>query len=146
MVLSQIIKLYGPKVRIVFRDYPLSGHPVAFLAAQAADCAQDQGKYWEYHDLLFANQKDLTQAKLKEHAAQLKLDEKAFGECLDSGKYAPEVEKDKRDGMALGINSTPVFFVNGKKLRGERTLANFKQLIDQELKRFSKAKADKREP
>lgn len=128
------------------RDFPLSGRPVALLAAQAATCAQDQGKYWEYHDLLFANHKDLSPAKIKEYAAQLKLDEKAFGECLDSGKYASEVEKDKRDGLTLGINSTPVFFINGKKLRGEGTLANFKQLIDQELKLVSKAKADKREP
>ena len=129
------------------RDFPLGKNPDAFLAAQAAECAQDQGKYWEYHDLLFANQKEFSPAKLKEHATRLKLDEKAFGECLESGKYALEVEKDRRDGMMAGIDRTPTFFINGKKLRSETfTLANFKQLIDQELKRTTKARAEKRDP
>lgn len=120
-------------MRLIVRDFPLSGHEHAFLAAQAANCAGDQGKYWEYYDLLFNNQKALEREKLKEYAGKVGLDPKAFMGCLDSSKYAVEVEQDRTDGEKVGVSSTPTFFINGKRFLGKQTFADFKQRIDQEL-------------
>ncbi len=117
----------------MIRDFPLSSHEHAFLAAQAANCAGEQEKYWEYHDLLFENQKALWPDNLKEYAKQIGLEVQSFAGCLDSGKYAAEVEQDKADGKKAGITSTPAFFINGKRFLGRRTFANFKQKIEQEL-------------
>ena len=97
--LKQLRETYGDKVRIVWKDFPLTQiHPQAFKAGEAAHCAGDQGKYWEYHDRLFANQQALQPADLKKHAADLGLDAAAFSSCLDSSKYGERV----RDGVAQG--------------------------------------------
>lgn len=93
-------------------------HPNAQKAAEATECADDQGKFWEYHDLLFANQSALDVASLKGYAAQLGLDTGTFDDCLDTGKNASEVQKDLQDGQSYGVGGTPAFFINGRLVSG----------------------------
>jgi protein-disulfide isomerase len=93
-------------------------HPNAQKAAEATECADDQGKFWEYHDLLFANQNALDVASLKSYAAQLGLDTATFDECLDAGEQAAEVQKDLQDGQSYGVGGTPSFFINGRVVSG----------------------------
>jgi protein-disulfide isomerase len=131
--MEQIKTTYGDKVAIVFRDFPLPMHKEAPKAGEAAQCANDQGKFWEYHDKLFANQRALANENLKSYAAELGLDAAAFDSCLDSGKYTAEVEEDKKAGAAVGVAGTPAFFVNGQFLNGARPFDAFKELIDAEL-------------
>jgi protein-disulfide isomerase len=121
------------KVRIVFRDYPLPFHSNAQKAAEAAECADDQGKFWEMHSKLFSNQQALSVANLKKYAGELALDQTKFDECLDSGKHAAEVQQDLADGSAAGVSGTPSFFVNGMLLVGAQPYSEFKKLIDAEL-------------
>lgn len=121
------------KVKIVFRDYPLPFHQNAQKAAEAAECADDQGKFWEMHNKLFSNQQKLDVASLKKYAGELALDQAKFDDCLDSGKYASEVEKDMQDGSSYGVSGTPSFFVNGQLLVGAQPYSEFKKLIDAEL-------------
>jgi protein-disulfide isomerase len=121
------------KVRIVFRDYPLPFHSNAQKAAEAAECADDQGKFWDMHAKLFSNQQALDVASLKKYAGELALDQTEFDECLDSGKHAAEVQQDLADGSAAGVSGTPSFFVNGMLLVGAQPYSEFKKLIDAEL-------------
>ncbi len=121
------------KVRLVYRDFPLSFHQNAQKAAEAAECADEQNKFWEYHDLVFKNQGALSIDDLKKYAANLKLDTAKFDACLDSGKYEEEVKKDFADGQKAGVTGTPAFFVNGKPLVGAQPFSAFKEVIDAEL-------------
>lgn len=121
------------KVKIVFRDYPLPFHPAAQKAAEAAECAGDQGKYWEMHNKLFSNQQALGVADLKKYAGELAIKQSEFDECLDSGKYASEVQSDLSDGSAYGVSGTPSFFINGMLLVGAQPYSEFKRMIDAEL-------------
>lgn len=122
------------KVKFVYRDFPLSFHRNATKAAEAADCANEQGKFWEYHDKIYENQNDIGIASLKQYAVDLGLDAQAFNTCLDSGKMTQEVQKDAQDGRAYGVQGTPTFFINGIRLVGAQPYENFQQVIDQELK------------
>lgn len=132
--INQVREVYGDKVRVVFRDYPLSFHQYAQKAAEAAGCAGEQGKFWELHDKLFANQQKLTVDDLKKYAAETPgIDAAKFNECLDSGRRADEVKKDFADGAALGVTGTPAFFVNGRFISGAQPFANFEKVIDEEL-------------
>jgi protein-disulfide isomerase len=132
--LDEIRQKYGDKVKVYFRQFPLESiHPMAFKAAEASLCAQDQGKFWEYHDVLFDNQTKLDEKSLKEYAKQLKLDDKAFAECLSSGKKAMDIRKDMEDGSKVGVNSTPTFFVNGYPVRGAVPIDVFSEEIDEQL-------------
>lgn len=99
------------KVKLIFRDYPLPFHENAQKAAETAQCAFDQGKYWEMHDKLFANQTALSVNNLKKYAQELGLDSKRFNSCLDSGQYTQEVKKDLQDGVTAGVSGTPSFFI-----------------------------------
>jgi len=130
---DQVMQAYPGKVRLVFRHYPLSFHPNAQKAAEASMCANDQKRFWEYHDLLFKNQKALAIPQLKEHAKSVGLDEKQFAECLDSGKHKKLVEDDMQAGSAVGVSGTPAFFINGVNLSGAQPIDEFKRVIDQEL-------------
>jgi protein-disulfide isomerase len=121
-------------VRIVFRDYPLPNHPRALPAAEAARCAQDQGKFWEYHDKLFASQRQLTDADLDRHAAELELDTEAFRACRESGEHRAEVERSRDAGALLGVTGTPAFFINGRPLSGALPFEAFAEIIDEELR------------
>ena len=131
--IDQVKEEYGDKVAIVCRDFPLPMHKDAPKAAEAAHCAQEQDKFWEMHDLMFANQRALGVDKLKGYATELGLDEAAFATCLDSGKYADAVEADKEAGARVGVSGTPAFFINGQFLNGARPFESFKEVIDAEL-------------
>lgn len=134
-VIQEIKKAYGPdKVRIVFRDMPLPNHPRAKAAAMAARCANEQGKFWEFHDTLFEHQDKLEDGDFKQHAKTLKLDSGKFDECLASNRHAPAIEKSKTEAEALGISATPSFVVNGVLIQGARPFADFKQKIDRALR------------
>jgi len=121
------------KVKLVFRDYPLSFHPEAQPASESAECADDQGKFWEYHDELYKNQASLGQSLYTQIATDLGLDVSKFQSCLDSGKYAEEVQSDFAYGSSVGVSGTPTFFINGIKLVGAQPYEAFKQVIDAEL-------------
>ncbi len=118
-----------PEIRFTYRHFPLSNiHPFAQKAAEASECASEQGKFWEMHDTMFENQQNLTIADLKSYAARLSLDGQEFSACLDSGKYAPKVASDFSYGVSIGINSTPTFFINGAKYSG-LTYEEFSSII-----------------
>lgn len=116
-VLEETLKSYGNKVRFVVRDFPLSQHENARKAAEAANAANAQGKFFEYITLLFKNQKALDMPSLKKYASDLGLDRARFDAALDRGTYAAEVKKDITDGELYGVGSTPTIFVNGVQLR-----------------------------
>jgi protein-disulfide isomerase len=130
---DQVLQTYGDRIRFVYRHYPLPGHPNARPAAEASACAAEQGKFWPYHDRLFAQPSKLSDADLKQHAAQLGLDTAKFNACVDSRKYSAQVEADVRDGNAAGVNGTPAFFINGRMLSGAQPFDAFKRIIDEEL-------------
>ncbi len=121
---------YGDRMRYVVRNFPLSSiHPNARKAAEAAECAFDQGRFWEYHDALFQNQEALDVPSLKAYADELGLDVASFSTCLDSGAKREVVAADHRDALAHGVNGTPTFFVNGRMLVGAQQLAAFEALL-----------------
>jgi protein-disulfide isomerase len=134
-VVDEVMKKYGDKVRLVFRDYPLSFHPNAEVAAMGAECAEEQGKYWEMHKAMFANQQKLAAADLVETAGGIGIDKDKFKSCLDSGKYRTEVQKDFQDGQKAGVTGTPTFFINGIMIVGARNVDSFSEIIDRELSR-----------
>lgn len=121
------------KVKLVYRDFPLSFHPQAQKSAEAAECAGDQGKYYEMHDMLFEKGVSGGVTSFKQYAADLGLDTAEFNECLDSGKHAAEISKDMQDGQAAGIRGTPGFVINGRVISGAQPYANFKAAIDAAL-------------
>jgi protein-disulfide isomerase len=131
------------KVKLVFRDFPIKEiHPDAPAAAMAAQCAADQGKYWEYHDKIFRQQDrgsdDVVRFKaadLKKWGADIRLDAAAFNACIDSARHQDEVAKDYADGTAVGIQGTPTFFINGRVVGGAQSFPVFKKIIDEELAR-----------
>jgi protein-disulfide isomerase len=136
-VLDQVLERYPNQVRLAFRDFPiLSIHPHAQKAAEAAHCAAEQGKFWEYHDLLFEKQEAIPNANFAEQAKALDLEVTAFQTCLDSRKYKEKVERNHADGVKAGVSGTPAFFINGRLLSGAQPLEAFKAVIDEELERL----------
>ena len=121
------------KVKYVFRDFPLSFHEYAPKAAEAAECADEQDKFWEYHDKLFENQNALGIESLKQYAIELNLNTVKFDSCLDSGIMASEVQKDFSDGSEYGVSGTPTLFINGVKVVGAQPYSVFEEIIEQEL-------------
>jgi len=132
---DEVMKNYSDKVKVVFRHFPLEFHDKAFKAAEAAACAEEQGKLWEYHKTLFANQGALDIADLKTHAKTLGLDAAKFDACLDGGKMKEKVDADMVAARAVGVNGTPAFFINGIMLSGAQPYEKFKEIIDSELSR-----------
>jgi protein-disulfide isomerase len=116
-VLDEVLKSYANKVRFVVRDFPLSQHEFARKAAEAANAANAQGKFFEYITVLFKNQKALEVPSLKKYASELGLDRARFDAALDRGVYAAEVAKDVEDGEMYGVGSTPTIFINGVQLK-----------------------------
>lgn len=133
--IEEVMSTYGDQVRVVFRQFPLSFHPRAQKAAEASLCANEQGKFWELHDAMFANQRELEVAQLKSKAAALGLDAAAFDACVDSGKYAAQVATDLTDGQRAGVSGTPAMFVNGRFISGAVPFATLAKVIDDELLR-----------
>jgi protein-disulfide isomerase len=132
---QQVLSTYGDRIRFVYRHYPLPNHPAARPAAEAAACAADQGKFWPYHDRLFANPSKLADADLKQHAAELGLNAAQFNSCVDSHKFKAQVDADLKAGEEAGVNGTPAFFVNGRMINGAQPFDVFKKVIDEELSR-----------
>ena len=129
-----VLKEYEGKVRVVFRHKPLDFHKEAPLASEASMAANEQGKFWEYHDKLFANQKALFRSDLDKYAQEVGLDLEKFKSALDSRKYKSVVQQDEAYGGKIGVGGTPTFFINGRKLVGAQPITEFKKVIDFELK------------
>ncbi len=129
-VLNKVKKEYGDRARIVFRQFPLPFHKKAHLAHQAALAAGAEGKFWEYHDMLFANQKALDRSDLDGYAKKLGLDMAKFGAALDNGTYKAEVDSDIALGRASGVNGTPSLFVNGKRVQNPGDFGSIAKMID----------------
>jgi protein-disulfide isomerase len=142
--LNELLAKYPGKVKLGYRDFPLRQlHPQAQLAAEASRCAVEQGKYWEYHDVLFANPEKQQRDDLIGYARTLKMDDKQFDACLSSGKFKPQIDQDIQMGTRLGIVATPGFFVDGIFLNGAQPAAAFEQIIDQELSAFTQKPSSK---
>lgn len=119
LVMQQIKNQYPDRVRIVYRHFPVATiHENASYAATAAECARVQGKFWELHDTLFLNQKNLNPETIRGYASSLRLDMKAFDACLKDEVVQKRVVQDVQDGLAAGVSGTPTFFVNGFKMQG----------------------------
>jgi protein-disulfide isomerase len=132
---KQVLSTYSGKIRFVYRNYPLPNHAQARPAAEAAQCANEQGQFWPYHDRLFADQSKLGTDDLKASAAALGMDAARFNACLDSHKYKARVDADMQAGNEAGVNGTPAFFINGRLLSGAQPFDEFKRVIDEELAR-----------
>ncbi len=133
-VWPRLQEAYGDKIRLVYRDFPLySIHPNAGPAAEAANCANEQGRFWEYHDLLFAAEQGLGREAYEAYATQLNLDLAQFKTCLDERRYESEVTADFEYARQLGIQSTPTFFINGVALIGAQPFEVFQEVIELEL-------------
>jgi protein-disulfide isomerase len=140
--LKAIEKNYPDKVRLVYRQFPLTNiHPFAQKAAEASLCANDQKRFWEFHDSMFGDQAHLTVDDLKKRAVDLKLNTAEFNSCLDTGAKVSAVKKDIEDGSKAGANSTPSMFINGRFLSGNQPYADIREIIEDELQRQSQAKS-----
>jgi protein-disulfide isomerase len=130
---DQLMANYPGKIRFVYRDLPLPGHPESLPAAEAANCAGEQGAYWKFHDDLFSGQYPLGRASYEQYASDLGLDTAAFTACLDDHHTQAEVKADAADAVRLGLNGTPSFVINGQILVGAQPFEQFKAIIDADL-------------
>ena len=134
--LAQLESRYGEKIKLVFRDFPIENlHPGATKAHEAARCANEQGKFWAYHDKLFASPPKSSPEIFTGLAKELGLDISGFENCFDSRKYQAAVKKDLEEGNRLGVTGTPAFFINGRLVSGAQPLEAFARVIDDELAR-----------
>jgi len=131
--LKQLRDKYGDKIRLVHMDFPLPFHAHAIDAAKAARCANEQGKFWQYHDALFANQGKLEPADLKNTAKTLGMNSTKFDTCFDSAKFDSQIKADQAAGEKVGVDGTPAFFIDGRPLTGAQPVPKFEELIDDEL-------------
>ena len=134
-VVKQLVTNYGGQVLFAFKQFPLSFHPHAHLAAEASLAAHAQGQFWAYHDALYANQSALARADLDGYAQSLGLDTTAFAAALDGHTFAGDVDADKNQGIALGVPGTPTFFINGRMGSGALDYQILADAIDEELAR-----------
>jgi protein-disulfide isomerase len=134
-LIKDVEKKYGDRVRVVFRHLPLPMHKEAPKAAEAAICADEQGRFWEMHDKLYANAKDLTPPALRRYAGELSLDAQEFDKCLESGRGATRWQKDKADADKYGVRGTPAFFINGRMVAGLPRPEALAEVVDDELLR-----------
>ncbi len=133
--IQQVLSEYKDKVRFVYLDYPLPFHQMALPASEAVHCAEDQGKFWEYHKNLFEGNGDLSHADLAKRAADLGLDAAAFEACTSGNKHDSLIKTNYDDGQALGVTGTPAFFINGRMLVGAQPIEQFRDVINDELTR-----------
>ena len=143
--LAQLESQYGDKIKLAFRDFPIDNlHPGASQAHEAARCANEQNKFWAYHDKLFASPPKSSPEIFKGLAKEVGLDMTNFESCFDSGKYQAAIKKDIEEGNRLGITGTPAFFINGRVVSGAQPLEAFTQIIDDELGRVVAAQSGAR--
>jgi protein-disulfide isomerase len=140
-VVKQVLDKYGDRIKFVYRDFPIeqSGHSDLHMAA---NCAKEQEKFWEIHDLLFTEQEvcvqttgDEREQQIQDIAEQAGLDMDEFNACMESEKYEDEIEKDFQDGLKAGVYGTPTFFINGRTIIGPKPLRAFEKIIDEELEK-----------
>jgi protein-disulfide isomerase len=133
-VYQQLLAAYPGKIRLVYRNLPLTSlHPDAMSAAVASLCAEEQSSFWQFHDKLFSDEYGFGRSAYSRYAADLELDTAAFDACLDSGQFDDFIQQDMDFSLNMGVRSTPTFFVNGLAIVGAQPLDVFKQVIDQEL-------------
>ncbi len=135
VLIKKIKEKYGDKVKVVFKNFPLPFHKHAQVAAEASLCANEQGQklFWKLHDYMFENQNLLKKTDLIDSAEKLGLKKKPFQKCLDTKRYFAQVKADMEEGKAVGVRSTPTFFVNGKMVTGAQPIKVFTDLIDEDL-------------
>jgi len=132
--LKGVLAKHEGEIALAFRDLPVPQiHPMANGAAEAARCAGDQGKFWEFHDLMFAEQNKLDHTNLVEKARRLQLDDKRFDACVTSEKYKDQIQQDSQEGMRAGVTGTPGFFINGVFLSGAQPATAFEKIIQEQL-------------
>jgi protein-disulfide isomerase len=129
-----VLKEYAGRVRLIFKDLPLPSHDLAKPAHEAARCAGALGRYWPYHDRLFANQPAFERADLVRYASEVGLSREAFARCLDTRQFAPAVEADVEQARAIGVRGTPTFVINGRLVAGALPVEDFRTLINEALK------------
>lgn len=130
LIVREIQARFPDKIHFVYRDFPLEDiHPHALKAAEAANCAHEQDKFWAMHDKLYQNASRLTDLDLKLYALEVGLDITKFNACFDSRKYKDEIEIDRADGIAAGVVGTPTFFINGKRIAGAIPLELWEQIL-----------------
>lgn len=130
-VVRAIAQKYADRVQVIYRDFPLVDlHPGADLAAEAADCANAQGKFWEYHDVVYRNSGDFTLEALVDSAGQIGLNTRTFRACLETSEFRAEVAQDLADGVAAGVTGTPTFFFNGQKIEGAIPFSTFTEIVE----------------
>ena len=132
--IDQIEKTYGKNIRFVFRNFPLSFHPYANIAAEAAEAAAAQGKFWQFHDKLYEVSPKLDRASLESYAQGLGLNMAKFKKALDTNEYKSFIDGQEQDGQQHGVSGTPTFFINGRKLVGAQPFSAFKPVIDEQIK------------
>jgi protein-disulfide isomerase len=131
---SGLMESYADQIQFVYRDFPIvGGGQIGFMAAQAANCAAEQGDYWTFHDALFSGRYGLDEEGFGQYASELGLNSDELITCVQSGRYEEEVQLDFQDGVDLGVTGTPTFFINGIPFVGAQPLANFARVIDAEL-------------
>jgi protein-disulfide isomerase len=135
---KQVMKEYGDRVQLYYRDYPLPFHKHARNASLMANCANAQGKFWEYHGKLFAME-ELSTEKMKAAAGEIGLDKAKFDKCFEDQEFKKAVDQDVTDAQNVGVTGTPTFFVNGRVLTGAQPFEAFKQVIDEELAKSPKS-------
>jgi protein-disulfide isomerase len=135
--INAVLKAYPNDVRLIFKQYPLESHPQASISAAAALAAHQQGKFWQMHDILFANRTKLSRQAILGWAAQIGLDMKRFNADLDSDAIKKAVIRDTQDGDKVGVEGTPTVFIDGQRYNGELALDAIKPVIDGELKRMA---------
>jgi protein-disulfide isomerase len=133
-LLEQVLEKYPSDVKVVFKNFPLRNHKFAMKAATAAYAARSQGKFWEFHDLLFKNYNKLNDEKVKEIARELGLNESELEEKMKDQKIMSTIRRDSMEGNRAGVRGTPTIFVNGRRLKN-RSLQGFQAAIDKELKK-----------
>ena len=134
--LSRILSEYGDRVRLAYRDFPLDQlHPSARKAAEAARCANDQGKFWEFHDKLYGGGTDASPETLTRLGREIDMDVVAFQQCLSAGKHRSEIDRDIQEATNFGVTGTPGFFINGRLVSGAQAYESFAQIINEELGR-----------
>jgi protein-disulfide isomerase len=124
-----VMREFPGRIRLVFKDFPLDFHPGARPAAEAARCAGLAGRFWEYHDLLFVAQPAFARADLLRYADRIGIERAAFAECLDSGRFREDLERDMSEGRSLGVTGTPTFFINGRRLVGSQPVEVFREAV-----------------
>lgn len=136
-VYSKVMAEYGDRIRFIFRDYPLDFHPDSQPAAEAANCAGEQGRYWEYQYQMWGPGDALDSASLRRYAQAAGVNLSEFDACVRENRYAEEIQQDMLDGMRNGVNGTPAFLINGRLIPGALPYDTFSALIEQELKQQS---------